>query len=160
MLAPLKQFICDKCNNLIESPADGYVEWEQIILKGNPARLENLGFKIIHNSLSSPLENCFFYSHSTNGQSSSLIEFLNENQMPRLLSFLDAGPHHVPHYLGPEIQNMREFVEFARRLTLPYYEEARTFFHDAETDGYFEGANEIWIYQSEILKNLIDKYSS
>jgi len=160
MLIPLKQFICDKCDQIIEYQVDGNVEWEQIILERAPARLENFGFKIIHNSLSSPFDDCFFYSHKTNGKFTALNDFQNENQMPRLLSFLDAGPHHVPHYLGPEIQNMREFVEFARRLTLPYYEEARTYFQEAETDGYFDGANEIWIYQPDILKNLIEKYSS
>ena len=30
MLVPLKQFICDECGTVIESPEDGYVEWESV----------------------------------------------------------------------------------------------------------------------------------
>lgn len=160
MMTPLVQFTCDKCRDVIYSPAEGYVEWEQFIREGNPTLLENSRFKIIHNSYSSPNEDCFFYSQNPNGKSSALNDFLNENQMPRLLSFLDVGPHHAPQHLGAEIRDMREYVEFMRRLTIPYYEEARHYFQEAENDGYFDGANELWIYQSDTLKYLIEKYSS
>ena len=27
MLKPLKQFYCDSCNQIIEKPKDGWVEW-------------------------------------------------------------------------------------------------------------------------------------
>jgi hypothetical protein len=34
-------------------------------------------------------------------------------------------------------------VEFTRRLTVPYYEEAQLYWNQAEQDGLFDGANEI-----------------
>ena len=166
MLKPLEQFICDTCGQIIEKPEHGWVEWESKI-EGDPPRQEQWGFKIVHHSPHSPLKGehkrdggCYHYTHSSHRSDLHLTDFLGDNQMPELLSFLDVGPYHDPDYSGPSIVEMREFVEFARRLTIPYYEEARQYWSDALSDGYFGDANEIWIYLPENLEALINKYGS
>ncbi len=163
MLKPLEQFFCDKCGGIIEKPEHGWVEWESKI-EGNS--LKQWGFKIVHHSSFSPIMDkqkrdggCYHYQNSLHRSDLHLDCFLGNYSMPELLSFLDIGPYHNPVYDGPNVFNMREFVEFARRLTIPFYEEARKYWSIALADGYFADANEIWIYLPENLKQLIEKYS-
>jgi hypothetical protein len=78
--------------------------------------------------------------------------------MVHLLSFLDVGEYHDPDYNGPRVADMREFVEFTRRLTNPYYEEARTYWSQANADEVFADANEIWIYLPRTLKEIVRRY--
>ena len=80
-----------------------------------------------------------------------MIEFLRE-----LLDVL----YHDPNYGGPRVEDIREFIEFARRLALPYYEEARLYWPKAEQDGFFDGANEIWIYLPITLEKLVRTYGA
>ena len=46
-LIPLKQFICDTCGGIINSPEEGWLEW---LLDVNTTPHTNYGFKIIHHS--------------------------------------------------------------------------------------------------------------
>ena len=57
-----------------------------------------------------------------------------------------------------EVRDVREFMEFARRLTIPYYEQARLFWEQGINDGIFAGANEIKVYTSKFLRELIEEY--
>ena len=41
-----------------------------------------------------------------------LEEFIGQNGMVMLLSFLDIGPYLEADYQGPRVKDMREFVEF------------------------------------------------
>ena len=78
--------------------------------------------------------------------------------MAQLLHFVDVGEHHEPDFKGPHVKDLREWTELARRLTIPYYEQARLYWHPAHDDGYFDGANEILIYTERFLKELVEKY--
>ena len=78
--------------------------------------------------------------------------------MGHLLSFLDEGPIHDPEYSGPRAKDIREFVDIVRRLTIPYYEEARLYWRRAQADGFFSGCGHVAIYQPDTLKLLIDTY--
>ena len=76
----------------------------------------------------------------------------------RLLSLIDPGPDFRMEY-RERIADMRLFLEFFRRVQIPYYEEARLYWGRAQADGYFAGANEIWTYLPRNLKTLIEEYS-
>jgi hypothetical protein len=164
MLKPLEQFICDKCNGIIENPSQGYVEWESKY--SNSKKLyEQWGFKIIHHYHYSPFKKedgrgagCYHYENSPNRSDLDLEHFMGKCQISELLSFLDVGPYHNKDYSGSSIIDLREYVEFFRRLTIPYYEEARFYWNQAINDGFFGDANEIWIYLPENLEHLIKKY--
>jgi hypothetical protein len=77
-----------------------------------------------------------------------------------LLAELDPGPYHAPQYAGPDVRDVREWVELCRRLHTPYYEEARLYWKDALQDGFFEGDNEARMYLPRRLKSLIEKYKN
>lgn len=72
--------------------------------------------------------------------------------------FLDPGQHHEPKFAGPHVKDVREWVELARRLTIPYYEQARLYWSRAEADGFLADENEISIYSEVVLKDLIKEY--
>jgi hypothetical protein len=79
--------------------------------------------------------------------------------MANLLRFIDIGDYHDPEFKGPRITDFREWSELARRLTIPYYEEARLYWANANEDGYFDGVNENRIYMEDFLKRLVKKYA-
>jgi len=55
---------------------------------------------------------------------------------------------------------MISFTELFRRLHIPYYEEARIYFDEARSDGFFEGHNEFTIYSQPNLINIIEEYKT
>ena len=144
LLIPLKQFICDHCKKIINSPEEGYVEWWPNDKSDLP---EN--FKIVHNKFchNEPV----FYSEA-------LTEFLNKrNDIEELLN--------IPKFEGRErlrlglyVKDVQEYTEFTRRLTIPYYEQARTFWEDAIKDEFFGIMD--YKYDPIKLKDLINKYSN
>ena len=152
-LKPLEQFICDHCHEVIRNPQEGYVEWMDGYDNGVYI---TWNYRIVHHALHSPRTsgNCY-YGYNNN---LPLAEFLGHRGMVLLLSFLDVGPYHQRDYQAPGIRNMREFVEFIRRVTILYYEEAKLYWNEALGDGFFEGANETSIYSPETLQSLLQKY--
>ena len=157
MLEPLKQFVCDYCGEIIDSPREGWIEW--ITEYGDDGRRYAYGFKIVHHAVYSPRrpKDCYHYTDSEGRSDMHLGHVMN---MGYLLHFLDVGPYHEPEYLGPSVRDVREFVEIMRRLTTPYYEEARLYWEKALADGFFSGASPVWIYQPETLKSLIELYGA
>jgi Fe2+ or Zn2+ uptake regulation protein len=61
LLKPLSQWICDRCNKVIESPSAGWIEWL------SDENNKNSGFKIVHHASFSPRgpsADCYHYSHT------------------------------------------------------------------------------------------------
>lgn len=148
-MTPFEQFICDSCGEMIESTDDGWVEWI------SDDDLKAHSFRIVHRD-----QKCQYDSYRVRGLSDDhLTEFLGPNRLANLYRFIDLGPIHDPKGLrSPKARNLREYMEIVRRLTIPHYEEARLYWDKAKQDGFFEGANEIWVYFSNNLKALIEKY--
>jgi len=163
MLKPLEQFICDSCGEVIEKPEDGWVEW--LYEKNEETGFsKNRGFKIVHHSPRSPLNtgirgvNCYHYNNIPNRSDNHLTYFLGVNGLVELYAKLDPGEAFADEKELPMVLNLREYVNFMRRLTIPYYEEARKYWSDATNDGYFNGANEIWTFLPDNLRTLIEQY--
>ncbi len=156
MLEPLKQFVCDTCGGTIEKPEDGWVEWLGYYDE-QKEKLINKDFRICHHQ-----SRCMKLANHRHVSDNHLNNMLNDNSMViQLFSMLDPGPNVSPeHYKGPEVEDIRETIEFLRRLTLPYYEEARQYWSDAIADGYFSGSNEVAAYLPYTLKNIIERYSN
>jgi len=142
IMESLRQWICDNCGEIIEKPEDGYVFWKSQDMK-------NYDFHIVHH-VKCNLGNSFT-------KSMDLGCFLGADGLVRLLAMLDPGPMHQPNYQC-EVSDMREFVEFFRRVQLPYYEEARIYWQDAKNDDFFSDANELRIYLPSTLQELIQLY--
>jgi hypothetical protein len=152
-LRPLEQFVCDTCNQIIDSPEQGYIEW----IDDKKARR----FNIVHHSLYSPLKpnrSCYQHEKAYGRSDTALKDFLGVHGIVEMLNFIDVGDYHRPDYEGPDVGDLREWTEVARRLFIPGYEEARLFWDRARADGFFEGANELWPYLPETLERLIEQY--
>ena len=159
-LTPLQQWICDDCGEVIRSPAHGWVEW-----LGDSGTHKNGGFRVVHGRPYSPIKpsgHCDRYAdRPVPGKLTldiPLAEITGDATMPHLLMFVDVGPYLREHYTGPMVESLREWAEFARRLTIPYYEEARLYMNRAEADGFLEGMNEIMVYLPDTLKAIIEQY--
>ena len=87
-----------------------------------------------------------------------LLEFIGVKAPLQIARFLDVGLYHDKNYHGPEPENIREFTEFMRRLTIPYYDEARQYWFQAISEGYFEGENEISLFLPDRLMRMIKHY--
>src|SRR5262249_32907976 len=112
MTKPLTSWTCDVCGDVIERVEEGYVVW-----KSDGAKAAD--FKIIHQGKCD-------HERDDHNASAALADFLGDNGLAYILSFLSAGP--VQSALGRrphcEITDFDEFVDFFRRVQLPYYEEA------------------------------------
>ncbi len=149
MMTPLEQFICDSCGEMIEKTEDGWVEW--LLADDRKAH----SFRIVHHD-----QKCQYDSRRVHVLADDhLTEFLGPDRLANLYRFIDLGQIHDPKgLLSPMARNLKEYMEIVRRLTIPHYEEARLYWDKAERDGFFEGANEIWVYLPNNLKALIREY--
>lgn len=163
MLRPLEQFICDECGDIINTPKEGYVEWESERLPDGREYCH--GFRIVHAYFASPKkdrhgEGCYRYGNSEHRLDIDLDFFLR-NVHQEMFSMLDLGIYHDPeNHRGSSIQDYREFVDFYKRLTIPYYEEARMYITQALQDGFIGGdENELYLYTPELLERIVRQYS-
>ena len=160
MNAPLQEFICDKCGEVINSPEEGVLEW---ISEWNEEHqtFVNKGFKIIHQFGHSPNQNtgCSFYQGRSGISDYPLRMYLNPDfGMANIISLLDVGQRHQPNFTIPLVENAREYAELVRRLTIEYYDEARLYWSDANNDNFFDDFNEADMYRVSKLREIIEKY--
>lgn len=146
MLKPLKQWICDSCGKLIESPEDGYVIWEQ------DSEFHNRGYRIIHKK-----REC---NNERFPLSSSLSSFLGLDGLNILLSHLSLGTikKNICEESFNQIVDFDEFVDFFRRVQIPFYEEARTKFDNKNLLNYFADSNEVSPYLIDSLRYIVENF--
>lgn len=134
---PLTHWKCDNCGEIVDS-AHAYVVW-------NFAQLEERGHSIIHRG------KC---DNGRKEMSAPLKDFLGLDGLAKLTSLMAAG------IAGPvrttSIGNMREFVDFFRRVQLPHYEEARDKLRTDEVREEFRDASEVVPYLQDTLKRLAE----
>jgi hypothetical protein len=147
-LEVLKQWICDKCGEVIENPEDGWLEF-----CSDRDNSKYGDFKIVHHAPKSPYKEsrrgCYHYADNPDEESSSLIGFLGPDGMATLITWV----------YEPGVKDPSEWAKLFRRLHLPYYEEARLYWHRADADGYFADTAEETRYSQDVLKEIIEKYS-
>ena len=155
MLKPLQEWICDSCGELITAPQHGYVEWKETDGKMHD-------FRIVHHAPHSPRKaggrDCY-YSRRDRGGDTSLESLVGVEGLIVATSWIDLGEWHEGTYSGPHVRNLREWVTLVRRLQVPHYEEARlcTGELSEEAGG---GANEVYLYLPETLRDVIDRHES
>lgn len=150
MLEPLKQWICDTCDEVIETPDDGWVEWQR------DESGHVFGFRICHRGERFRDRGCKEYR---GGPDMGLEDFCGEVGMARMLSFLHAGP--LLDAESEQTHRVRDFANWTdtfRRLFVAHYDEARASFEKAQSDGFFDGANEVFPYKPKVLKEIIERY--
>ena len=139
-----KIWICDVCQQPITSVERGYVIWKSGYDGGNEH-----SFKIIHQT------DCDLDDHDC---SSALREFLGLDGLNLLLSHLSSGPvrKHLGRTSRAPIPDLDEFVDFIRRVQIPYYDQARRrFSHPKFLEDFYE-AGELTPYRPEMLRRIIE----
>jgi hypothetical protein len=150
-LVPLRQWICDGCQELIPSPEAGMLEWRA------GARNTRSGFRIVHQprTAAGRPEGCG--SAPAGGLVQLPLTVLaGEAGMALLLSLPDVPAPEGSG--GPWVEDAQEFLELARRLTVPHYEEARGFWRQARADGFFAEMEESERYHPRTLGALLERY--
>jgi len=166
MLKNFSQFVCDECGALIESPFEGLVEWESKM--DDDGRMIASGFRIVHNLPTSPLrgikdEGCYRYSQKSPFREARRLNFIYPVSSHFIISFLNPGCFHSlspeSHLNSCRIVDFYEFADLARRLTIPYYEEARIYFEEALAEG-INICDEETVFGERNLQRIIQRYSS
>jgi hypothetical protein len=141
-LNPLRQFVCDECQAIIEKVEDGWMEW----FDGNENPLH--GYRIVHTPEASPrFENggdCH-YPNGSNVSGLQLKVFTGSDGLALLLSFFER-----------KLAVPNEFAEIIRRLHVPHYEEARQYLEKAYIDSVIVNK----VYGQEDLKKVIKTYAN
>lgn len=145
-MEPLKQWICDVCDEEIDQPTEGYVIWKY----DDKRRMCDI--KIIHQG------RCDQPQHPA---SMSLDRFLGIDGLNYLLAMIDIGPikHRLGENSGQNFSDNEEFVDFIRRVQIPYYEEARRYFNEPTVLHLHEDGNELSPYLPESLQRIIEMCS-
>jgi len=155
-LKPLQQWYCDTCDELIQKPEDGWVEW---IRQNN--RVQD--FRICHHVIASPRqhseEGCYAHGDKRGEASHHLKVFLGADGMISLLSDVHVGPWLDPQGKATSgLGDAASWAETFRRLHVPYYEEARRYFARARAGGYSDDDNEIRPFLESSLLDIIQEY--
>lgn len=152
MLEPLKQFFCDTCEDIIEKPEDGWVEW-LTSYDDKRERWVEKNFRICHHRA-----RCMRLASHPDVSDNHLHNLLEDNTM--IIQLYDMLESESDPNRGFGVEDIGEVVEFLRRLTLPYYEEARRHLEQAKDEGFIEGGpGEISHYLPRTLKSVIEQYS-
>jgi hypothetical protein len=153
VLRPSRQFICDDCGKIIKSPKEGWVEF---LSEPNGIGRRYFDFRLVH---ASPQRDCLNHFYRADGGSIEIDQLTGSKGIIELLDLLDEGDVFDRSCRDTSIKSMREFTELFRRLQVPYYEQARQYWHQALSEGWFEENNLDGIYGEKTLKNLIADYS-
>lgn len=138
-LKPLKEWICDKCGEIVSNDPDcGYV-----LAYYEPGTGKYRKFSIIHKNKCDDGHKCGSWA---------LEDFSSRDGLSLLLELLHPGPIVHSEFCSIAPERMGAFVDLARRLFVPYYEEARQFFNTTSDEG--NGFEE---YTQEGLKRIIEE---
>jgi hypothetical protein len=145
MLKPLSQFFCDTCNAIIRSPEKGCV-----------------GFQLDHEGLVTQCviihdRKACFPKVEVDFTCEPLSNYVGSVGIRNLIALMNPGPLLVD-YKGLQIDPIAEWAEFARRLTLPYYEEARRYLDLARQDRLILSAASRDPYAPEVLATIVKTY--
>jgi hypothetical protein len=156
MLIPLKQFYCDTCGQVIDSPDEGYTEW---VVESGYCK----DFKIIHNKPYSPHKEagCSQYMSKEDIIDGSIaLDRMISLGLPKLLSFLNDG-NFARHNTRSRIKekDLKNFIDFFSRLIIPYYEEARKHFAEAGSELFQRELSGVDIYDLETLEKIAKEFS-
>lgn len=117
----IEKLICDKCNQYISTPEEGYIEWLRNI---NTEEITN--FHIVHNTATCLYnEQKMYHEYSSSAPGNHLQYFLGTDGLIKLLKLIEDD----------KVINKSEVVEIIKRVQVSGYEAARSFFDEAYSMG-------------------------
>ncbi len=150
MLEPLVQFVCDTCHQVINAPQEGWFEWCED--EGRKAH----SYRILHHR-----PECRSAPQTPGLHGHRLDQLVGVANMTNLYSLFQMGPANQAN--NGDIATLRdldEFTEILRRLTERYYDEARLYWEEAKSNGFFLGSSDASTYQPSTYKKVIESYGA
>jgi len=145
MDAPLTRWYCDTCGEQIEKAEDGYVIWNDMGPEGPRS------YKIIHQGRCDQRE--------THNSSAALTDYLGADGLAIATAHVSIGAVKKRMGAGDSAPgDVDAWVDFVRRVQLPYYEEARRCFGHPEYRERMSDSNEVAPYLEETLKDTIERF--
>jgi hypothetical protein len=143
-MAPLNEWLCDSCGEIIPGPDRGYLEWYKKINSE-----EEAGFIIVHQ----PSQSCQYDDK----------KLYREGKIERSLPLTSVvGPNGLVDLMfmfqDKRLEDKEELTEIIRRLHIPYYEQARQYWRNAKEDEMFVGMHPTRMFHQDIILEIIDKY--
>lgn len=89
----------------------------------------------------------------------ALTDCLGAHGLVLLTSWIDSGKEFTRKFEKPGVKDLREWVVLMRRLHVPYFEEARLFFGQAQNDGKIGDSNQVHFYSPDGLQEMLDEYA-
>lgn len=152
MLAPLQQFICDSCGEVIKRPEDGWIEW---LVTGERDNYVCHSFRICHHKSRSPYpgrDGCYNYAHHPDGADMHLHHYYEGKNLR-----VDRKPMNTrKRFEGFETSDRKALLILRMRLEYPYYEEARLYLKKAIADKFLPADDHL---TEEALKCVIEEYN-
>src|SRR4051794_21693879 len=124
-LERLGQWYCDQCGGVIQSAAQGVLEWK-LTVRDDGKGYKKHEFKVVHVQVFSHKNHyngCYHYIVEDHGDI-GLRYFTGDLGMINMLAMIERERAHDEDYSGPEVDDLREWVELMRRFFIPYYESA------------------------------------
>lgn len=144
---PLTKWYCDRCDKVIEGIVKGYAVWKSDEIPGKQMTFEH-SFRIVHHVTCN--------TDRSYPSSVALKELTGADGLSNLLSKLSPGPFQIRAGIGLFTQvNMDQYIDFIRRIHVPYYEQARRYFDSDLIEGTSE-ENALHPYMVEKLREIIE----
>ena len=160
---PLQTWICDTCGEPVTSAsANGLVVWRDL-WPDNPNEYfqqvpqtvpEIYDFRIVHQDNGNGTRSCDPGAKEGFVSSLPLERFLGADGLTMMLNWLSVGP--LKGGGGSRITDTDQFVDFVRRVQVPYYEQARPHLNAQQTHDLLSDANEYLPYMTDVLRNIAE----
>ena len=154
-LRPLTQWICDDCRLPILRPKDGWIEYTHVMVDGVK---RYVGFRIVHHLLASP-QSDHSGCYGDDDIYTMHLHHVMEHGVAFAMSILGVPEPDGLGGRGGSPKSLAEWASFARRLWLPFYEQARRHLRDAVRDEILS-EDKYYMYIAENLESVVDKYVS
>ena len=141
-LIPLNQWFCDSCGKVIQHPEEGWFEWYSDITTE-----KYTGFRIVHHNGECQYNGRTLYNENKIIKDVYLTEILGSTGLGYLLDLLDESSEGYRKTV-----DLTELIEIIKRVSIPYWEEARFYWQKAINSGVSP------IYSSERLIAIIKEY--
>ena len=126
-------WICDCCGDEIKDASHGWVEW---LTKNDDGKRSSRGLRLVHHFVHSPREGQNKCQYDGNFEYKKDDYALSDTDLKSFLG--PGGLMHLLSMLFDDEAPKDEIVEIIKRLHIPGYENARSHFATAISDGAFE----------------------
>lgn len=148
MATPLTAWKCDRCQEDITDPGIAVVTYRR------DDQRRAYDFLLVHKNLDG--RRCDPDNDDGYIESIALSQLLGADGLTDLLSFLSAGPYSGDRGVV-RVADFDGYVDLVRRVQIPFYEEARQYWHTERTRELLGGASYAYPYLPDLLEHIANQ---